>query len=84
MWEEKLDDMEAAELQRLDQETLYRRYLGKLPQELKVAVTSRVWPLDGDDQPARKCRTWEDVAAAVDAELETRIDTRCIGNRAGD
>ena len=42
MWEEKLDDMEAAELQRLDPETLYRRYLGKLPQELKTAATSRV------------------------------------------
>ena len=63
---------------------IWSRYSGKLPQQLKTAVTSRVWALDADDMPARKCKTWEDIADAVDMELETRVDTRCIGNRAGD
>ena len=48
--------------------------------EFRTAVTSRVWMLDGDDMPARKCKTWQDVADAVDMELETRVDTRCLGN----
>ena len=57
MREDKLEDLEAAEVQMPDTDTLYRRYLGKLPQELKTAVTSRVWPLDGEDMPAMSSRS---------------------------
>ena len=79
LWEDKLDDFIEANLQMPNSEKLYRRHLAKLPYELKAAVTSQVWTLDGDGSQARKCRTWQDIAEAVEMELQTRVDVAAIG-----
>ena len=62
----------------MDEDILFRRYLSKLPLDLKNAAMSHSWPLDGEDNPHRKCKTWQDVADAVDMELDTRLDTRAL------
>ena len=69
MWEDKPEDWEEAEIPLMDSDTLFRRYLSKLPLDLKNAAMSRSWPLDGEDNPHRKCKTWQDVADAVDMEF---------------
>ena len=76
MWEDKLEDMEEANMDKPAPATLYRKYLGKLPIDLRTAVLGRTWPLDGPDQPHRMCETWEDLADAVELELEKRFDAR--------
>ena len=78
MWEDKLEDWDEAAIPNMDEDTFFRRYLSKLPLDLNNAAMSRSWPLDGKDNPHRKCKTWQDVADAVDMELDTRLDTRAL------
>ena len=73
LWEDKLEDWEEAEIPLMDTDTLFRRYLSKLPLDLKNAAMRRSWPLDGEENPHRKCKTWQDVADAVDMDLDTRF-----------
>ena len=62
----------------MDESTLFSRYLSKLPLDPKNVAMSRSWPLDGPDEPQRKCKMWQDVADAVDMELDTRLGTRAL------
>ena len=46
-------------------DTLQRCYLTKLNPDLKKGVMAREWRLDGEDQPSRSVKTWQDVAVVV-------------------
>ena len=74
-WEYCLDELEDAGVDSMSEDTLYRRYLRKLPNELRSAVLKQVFPLD-EAGPPRKPRTWEEMADCVEMELETRADTK--------
>ncbi len=80
LWEEKLDEMEDAEIMELSLPStvkmLHRKYLSKLTDELRSTVLSKVWPLDGEQMPSRKPATWEEVAQAVDYEIGSRADAK--------
>ena len=60
----------------LDIQMLYRQYLSKVTDDLRQAVLSKTWLLDGEEAPARKPATWEEVADAIDFELESRADAK--------
>ena len=77
-WEALLEDMEDAEMHHFlaDVDTLCRKYLAKLTDDLRSTVLGKNWPLDGEDKPPRKPSTWEEVAAAVDIEMASRADTK--------
>ncbi len=53
-----------------------RKYLNKLTDDLRSAVSSKVWNLDGADKPARKYLIWEECAQYVEMELDQRADSR--------
>ena len=77
LWEEKLEDMEDAEITIVrDPKTLYRKFVGKLTYDLRSAILGRPWPLDGEDKPGRKPETWEEVVEAVQLELNNRVDSK--------
>ena len=76
LFEEKLEELEDAEMGLAsDKETLKRKYLSKLQPDLRRAVLGQLWPLDGEEHQTRRPRTWEEVAEAVEMELEHRVDT---------
>ena len=56
--------------------TLFRRYLSKITPEFRALVLSRGFSLDGEDLPARKPKTWEEIAECIELELESRADAR--------
>ena len=60
-FEKQLENFIQAEMPVPDAGTLKRKYLTKLTPDLKKAVLNSLWPLDGEDQPARKPTTWEEV-----------------------
>ena len=67
--------MEDAEIE-MNRQTLYRKYLAKLNDDLRSTVMSNAWPLDGPDKAYRKAKSWEEVAEAVELELESRADAK--------
>ena len=77
LFEEKVEDMEDAKLSMATcQDTLKRKYLSKLPHEFRRSVLSQLWPLDGEDKQPRRPNSWEEVADAVEMEMENRADTQ--------
>ena len=58
----------------LDPATPRREYISKLHFDFRRDVLNQGWPLDGEDKPARRPATWEEVSEAVDMELEQRAD----------
>ena len=75
MFEQKIDEMEDAKCCP-DPDTLHRQYLSKISDDLQSVVMAKTWNLDGESEPMRKARTWEEVAEAVEMELETRADVK--------
>ncbi len=76
-FEAKLDEMEDASLDVVHSSaTLRRKYLSKLNKDLRGAVLGKMWPLDGMESASRKPNTWEEVAQAVELELEGRADAK--------
>ena len=76
-FESLLISMKEAELSTaVDPLYLHRKYLSKLTDTLRSAVLSKTWLLDGDSEPPRKPKSWEEVAQAVEMELENRVDAR--------
>ena len=73
-WERILETMKDAGIPELHEETLLRRYLLKLSDELRTQVLSKVYVRD-EGQP-RKARTWQELAECVQQELENRADSR--------
>ena len=80
LWEEKLDECLEAGVYRADEATyesrLKRKYLSKISAELRSTVLSKVWMLDGEEKPARKPNSWDEVARAIEIEMESRADAR--------
>ena len=74
LWESKLQDMEEAEMDMPTENTLFRKYLTKLHPEIRTRVLQKEWKLDGDDNPARAPKTYQDVAKAVGLLLEDKAD----------
>ena len=75
-WEQKLYELEDADMIMANaNDDLRRKYLAKLPDELRSVTMQRQWALDGGDS-VRKSSTWEDVAKAVEIELSTRVDIK--------
>ena len=50
--------------------------MSKLTPDLRRAVLGQSWPLGREGTPLRKPSTWEEVAEAVELELESRADAR--------
>ena len=57
-----------------DEPTLTRRYIMMLTPDLRHAVTTKLWPLDGPERVGRKPRTWEEVGDVCEMELRDRAD----------
>ena len=74
-FEKQLEDFIQADMPVPDAGTLKRKYLTKLTPDLKKAVLNSLWPLDGEDQPARKPTTWEEVGDCCEMELQNRGDS---------
>ena len=75
-FEDRLEDFVVAEMPVPDAGALKRKYLTKLAPVLKTAVLNNLWPLDGEDQPARKPTTWEEVGGCCEMELQNRGDSQ--------
>ena len=58
-----------------NEDDLKRKYISKLPTDLRRAVLSQAWPLDGPEKPPRRPFSWFEAAEIVEMELETRADT---------
>ena len=52
-FEDRIEDFVQAEMPVPDVSALKRKYLTKLTSDLKTAVLNNLWPLDGEEQPAR-------------------------------
>ena len=52
----------------------------KLTPDLRDAVLNKLWQVDGEDKPARKPATWEEVGDCCEMELQTRVDAHVDPN----
>ena len=66
-------------MQYLNAELLHRKYLEKLPGELRKRIMQGQWHLDGEDSPARKTRSWEEVAQALQIDSESNWEVKALG-----
>ena len=73
-FEECLEEHEEADMDPGNAQTLTRKYIMKLSGDLRHAVSTKMWPLDGPDRVGRKPRTWEEVGDACEMELRDRAD----------
>ena len=73
-FEGRIEDFIEAEMLVPDETTLKRKYLTKITSDLREAVLNKLWLLDGEDNPGRKPRTWEEVGDCCEMELQTRGD----------
>ena len=76
---DRIGNFAQAEMPVPDASVLKRKYLTKLTPDLKTAVLNNLWPLDGEDQPARKPTTWEEVGDCCEMELQNRGDSQPKG-----
>ena len=75
-FEDRLEYFVAAEMPVPDAGALKRKYLTKLAPDLKTAVLNNLWPLAGEDQPARKPTTWGEGGDCCEMELQNRGDSQ--------
>ena len=76
LWESKLEDWVEAKMDMPTADTLYRKYLCKLNAELRRLVLSKDWRVDGEDNPPRKCKTWEDGERMMEEKMGGCV-TKC-------
>ena len=81
LWDSKLQDMEESPMDMPTETTLYRKYLQKLNNELRVRVLQKQWRLDGPNMPPRDMKTHEDVAIACMLTLEEKADICAAGSQ---
>ena len=55
---------------------LKRKYLMKIDTNMRARVMEKMREIDGDGKPARKPRSWEEVAWCIDEELEGAADVK--------
>ena len=70
MWVEKLHDMEESKMDMPTDGILYHHYLAKISADLRVKVLGGEWLLEGESSPARRAKTWQDIANAAEISLE--------------
>ena len=74
LFEVKLQDMRESGIEIPREDTLYRKYLGKMNPDYLVHLLSKDWRIDGPDKPARKPMTYREIGRAVTLLLEERQD----------
>ena len=78
---DELEDMEnCEEMDRLTEQQLFRKYLAKISPQLRQAVMTYDWKIDGEDKPARVAKTHAEVAVACGLVLEQKADIYASGN----
>ena len=74
LFEVKLQDMRESGIEIPREDTLYRKYSGKMNSDYRVHLLSKDWRIDGPDKPARKPMTYREIGRAVALLLEERQD----------
>ena len=74
-WEEQLAVLDLSGVHYTERQ-LYRKYIEKLSDSLRVAALKDEHHFDGKEEAKRAPQTWMEVAEAVDRELARRIDIK--------